>query len=226
MPVSWHVFGIYLPELFLSDAHDHAHSAHGPCENTISHDDEHHFLDGDLSHEPQTYTILEEEDGAGASTERSPMLSKRKSTTSILRPQGMHRKFSSQRQLLYGTMENHGKDCCLNDPRKIRQILQNGHASPSLSARSPQLGNGHVQMQDHSHDHSHDHGDLYHVAHHASHHDAEHQQKADKHHSAHQIIGVAILEFGVVLHSFVVGMTLAVVERFPTLFVVITLHRM
>lgn len=138
----------------------------------------------------------------------------------------MHRKFSSQRQLLYGTMESHGKNCCLNDPRKIRQILQNGHASPSLSARSPQLGNGHAQMQDSNHEHSHDHGDLYHVAHHESHHDAEHQQKADNHHSAHQIIGVAILEFGVVLHSFVVGMTLAVVERFPTLFVVITLHRM
>lgn len=43
--------------------------------------------------------------------------------------------------------------------------------------------------------------------------------------SASQIIGVAILEFGVLLHSFVIGLTLAVVERFPTLFVVITLHR-
>ena len=43
--------------------------------------------------------------------------------------------------------------------------------------------------------------------------------------SASQIIGVVILEFGVLLHSFVIGLTLAVVERFTTLFIVITLHR-
>lgn len=45
------------------------------------------------------------------------------------------------------------------------------------------------------------------------------------HQAVSQIIGVAVLEFGVLLHSFVIGMTLAVVERFVTLFVVITLHR-
>ena len=43
--------------------------------------------------------------------------------------------------------------------------------------------------------------------------------------SARQILGVAVLEFGVLLHSFVIGLTLAVVRRFPTLAVVITLHR-
>ena len=214
-----------------SDAHEHAHSAHGPCEATISHDNDHHFLDGDTSQEPQTYTIMEDEE-VGPPTERSPMLSKRKST-SFIRPLSMQRRFSSQRQLLYGTMGNHSKDCCLNDPAKIRQILlQNGHASPSLSARSPHLGNGHLHShahheEDHEHDHNHDHGhgDIYHASRHNAHHSHQPSHKEEQHHSAHQIIGVAILEFGVVLHSFVVGMTLAVVERFPTLFVVITLHR-
>lgn len=200
-----------------SDAHDHAHGAHGPCEATGRHDDDQHFLDGETSQDPQVYTIAEEEEAAGEST---PMLHKRRSTTSMFRPRSMRRKYSSQRQLLYGTMDNHGKDCCLNDPKKIRELLQNGYGSPALSSESPQMGNGHGH-----------HDDPYHAAHHAAdhgeHHDSHHshQRHDGAHHSAHQIIGVAILEFGVVLHSFVVGMTLAVVERFPTLFVVITLHR-
>lgn len=154
------------------------------------------------------------------SNERTPILNKRHSMNSLHRPRSMQRKFSSQRQLLYGTMDSHGKDCCLNDPKKIRQLLLNGHASPNLSARSPTIGNGHAH-----------HDDAFHIAHHMSHHseedndDSTRKEQKRSHHSAHQIIGVAILEFGVVLHSFVVGMTLAVVERFPTLFVVITLHR-
>lgn len=204
-----------------SDAHDHAHGAHGPCEATSRHDDDHHFLDSDTFQEPQVYTIPEEEEIMSAS-ERTPMLQKRHSTNSMRRPRSMQRNYSSQRQLLYGTMGSHGKDCCLNDPRKIRQLLQNGHASPSLSARSAQIGN------DNGHGH---HEDAFHAAHHMSHHSEEHatphstKEQHSSHRSAHQIIGVAILEFGVVLHSFVVGMTLAVVARFPTLFVVIALHR-
>jgi len=56
--------------------------------------------------------------------------------------------------------------------------------------------------------------------------DSEQQMSQDsQNQSATQIIGVAILEFGVLLHSFVIGMTLAVVERFTTLFIVITLHQ-
>jgi zinc transporter 1/2/3 len=42
---------------------------------------------------------------------------------------------------------------------------------------------------------------------------------------ASSIIGVAILEIGVLLHSFVIGLTLATVGKFLTLFIVITLHR-
>ncbi|KAL1707955.1 Zinc/iron permease [Schizophyllum commune] len=43
---------------------------------------------------------------------------------------------------------------------------------------------------------------------------------------AAQIIGVGILEFGVVLHSILIGLTLAVDEDFKTLFVVIVFHQM
>ncbi|PSS30990.1 hypothetical protein PHLCEN_2v2478 [Hermanssonia centrifuga] len=40
-----------------------------------------------------------------------------------------------------------------------------------------------------------------------------------------QIIGIAILEFGVLLHSILVGLTLAVTEGFKVLFVVIVFHQ-
>ncbi|GJE90265.1 ZIP zinc/iron transport family [Phanerochaete sordida] len=41
-----------------------------------------------------------------------------------------------------------------------------------------------------------------------------------------QIIGVAILEFGVLLHSVLIGLTLAVTDDFITLFIVIIFHQM
>ncbi|KAI0046087.1 ZIP zinc/iron transport family [Auriscalpium vulgare] len=51
--------------------------------------------------------------------------------------------------------------------------------------------------------------------------------QADAEHNAlAQIIGVAILEFGIVLHSVLIGLTLAVDEDFKTLFVVIVFHQM
>jgi zinc transporter 1/2/3 len=40
-----------------------------------------------------------------------------------------------------------------------------------------------------------------------------------------QVIGVAILEFGVVLHSVLIGLTLAVAENFKVLFVVLVFHQ-
>jgi zinc transporter 1/2/3 len=40
-----------------------------------------------------------------------------------------------------------------------------------------------------------------------------------------QILGVAILEFGVVLHSVIIGLTLAVDDGFTTLFIVLIFHR-
>ncbi|KAF8327213.1 Zinc/iron permease [Cantharellus anzutake] len=41
-----------------------------------------------------------------------------------------------------------------------------------------------------------------------------------------QLVGVAILEFGVIFHSIIIGLTLAVNEDFKTLFVVIVFHQM
>lgn len=43
--------------------------------------------------------------------------------------------------------------------------------------------------------------------------------------AAAKIIGIAILEFGVVLHSVLVGLTLAVDEDFTVLFAVLVFHR-
>lgn len=40
-----------------------------------------------------------------------------------------------------------------------------------------------------------------------------------------QVIGVAVLEFGVILHSILIGLTLAVSEEFIILFIVIIFHR-
>lgn len=40
-----------------------------------------------------------------------------------------------------------------------------------------------------------------------------------------QLIGVAILEFGIILHSIIIGLTLAVNDAFRTLFVVLIFHR-
>ena len=40
-----------------------------------------------------------------------------------------------------------------------------------------------------------------------------------------QIVGIAILEFGVMFHSVIIGITLAVNVDFKTLFVVIVFHR-
>jgi zinc transporter 1/2/3 len=40
-----------------------------------------------------------------------------------------------------------------------------------------------------------------------------------------QLIAVAVLEFGVILHSIIIGLTLAVSDEFITLFVVIIFHR-
>ncbi|KAJ6620675.1 Zinc/iron permease [Mycena sp. CBHHK59/15] len=62
------------------------------------------------------------------------------------------------------------------------------------------------------------------------------EQRHDHHHHHHeqshlddsasaQIVGIAILEFGVLLHSVLIGLTLAVDEAFKILFVVIVFHQ-
>ncbi|KAJ7763669.1 ZIP-like iron-zinc transporter [Mycena maculata] len=62
--------------------------------------------------------------------------------------------------------------------------------------------------------------------------DVEEQLEGHHHHLTHlddsasaQIVGIAILEFGVLLHSVLIGLTLAVDEGFKILFVVIIFHQ-
>ncbi|KAI0825530.1 Zinc/iron permease [Irpex lacteus] len=43
--------------------------------------------------------------------------------------------------------------------------------------------------------------------------------------AASHLVGIAILEFGVLLHSFLIGLTLAVTENFRVLFVVLVFHQ-
>jgi zinc transporter 1/2/3 len=70
----------------------------------------------------------------------------------------------------------------------------------------------------HNHSHAHDHnGNLKGPD--------EQGYETDPRLIAAQLVGVAILEFGVVLHSVIIGLTLAVDEAFRTLFVVLIFHR-
>ncbi|GJE93307.1 ZIP zinc/iron transport family protein [Phanerochaete sordida] len=62
----------------------------------------------------------------------------------------------------------------------------------------------------HAHDHGHSHG---------------HSHGGIDETAATQIVGVAILEFGVVLHSILIGLTLAVTDNFKILFIVLVFHQ-
>ena len=80
----------------------------------------------------------------------------------------------------------------------------------------------------HSHEQGHGHQTFPHA-----HSDVEAHGRGHSHHHPHavgdspasQVIGVAILEFGVLLHSILVGLTLAVNDEFRVLFVVLIFHR-
>lgn len=86
----------------------------------------------------------------------------------------------------------------------LSQDIEKGNAASSsdvqISGRK-----AHVHER-HEHDHGHGHGALDDSA-------------------LAQIIGIAVLEFGVMLHSILIGLTLAVDEDFKVLFVVIVFHR-
>lgn len=56
--------------------------------------------------------------------------------------------------------------------------------------------------------------------------DVETASVVSNHEATAQIIGVAILEFGVVVHSVIIGLTLAVTDELDTLLVVIIFHQM
>ncbi len=86
------------------------------------------------------------------------------------------------------------------------------------------------QDGDSDHDHDHDHaGQTFPHAHSENDvergRDAHHPPSALADSAAAQIIGIAILEFGVLLHSVLIGLTLAVDEQFTVLFVVLIFHR-
>ncbi|WVQ74081.1 hypothetical protein IAR50_003665 [Cryptococcus sp. DSM 104548] len=92
--------------------------------------------------------------------------------------------------------------------------------------------NSRVTAGDHAHGHSHSHSpsdlsmkekDIESAA--SSETDSVNQLPSSAE-AAAQLIAVAVLEFGVVLHSVIIGLTLAVDEAFTTLFVVIIFHQM
>ncbi|KAJ7117455.1 ZIP-like iron-zinc transporter [Mycena epipterygia] len=88
-----------------------------------------------------------------------------------------------------------------------------GHHTGSHAAHGPEGDETppkeHGDVEEQRHDHQHHHGGLSHL---------------DDSASA-QIVGIAILEFGVILHSILIGLTLAVDESFKVLFVVIVFHQ-
>ncbi|KAJ7314413.1 ZIP-like iron-zinc transporter [Mycena albidolilacea] len=73
-------------------------------------------------------------------------------------------------------------------------------------AQTPPTENGDVEEQKHEHHH---------------HHELTHLDDS----ASAQIVGIAILEFGVLLHSVLIGLTLAVDEGFKILFVVVVFHQ-
>lgn len=117
-------------------------------------------------------------------------------------------------------------------------IDYNAHQEPSAASDAhghshSADGDGHGHGHDHSHDHGHSHG-------HGHGSPAESTVDVEKSASdsnstlAHapsnaeataQLIAVAVLEFGVILHSVIIGLTLAVNENFITLFIVLIFHR-
>ncbi|KAF8217057.1 ZIP-like iron-zinc transporter [Mycena galopus ATCC 62051] len=101
---------------------------------------------------------------------------------------------------------SHGGLSHLDDSASAQIV---GIAILEFGTQTPPKENGDVEEQRHDHHHGHSHGGLSHL---------------DDSASA-QIVGIAILEFGVILHSVLIGLTLAVDEGFKILFVVIVFHQ-
>ncbi|KAA1469105.1 ZIP-like iron-zinc transporter [Dentipellis sp. KUC8613] len=89
-----------------------------------------------------------------------------------------------------------------------------GHDVGSHAAHGPESSNRERERT--AHEHQHRKGDE----------DDDDDDESDMGDSATaQVIGIAILEFGVVLHSVLIGLTLAVDEEFKTLLVVLVFHQ-
>lgn len=78
--------------------------------------------------------------------------------------------------------------------------------NPASTVQSHVHAHGQGSGHDHEHSHGHEHGGIDESA-------------------LAQIVGIFILEFGILLHSVLIGLTLAVDPDFKVLFVVIVLHR-
>ncbi|KZP01801.1 ZIP-like iron-zinc transporter [Calocera viscosa TUFC12733] len=100
-----------------------------------------------------------------------------------------------------------------------------------LKSLGVETAHGHEQEQEqedaHSHGHEHDPGHSHSHSHSPGHsHDPGHSHSHAVTSGAPQILGVAILEFGVIFHSVIIGLTLAVDQNFIQLFIVIIFHQM
>jgi hypothetical protein len=91
-----------------------------------------------------------------------------------------------------------------------------GQHQPEHPNANDNHGNGHGHGHGHGHDHGHGHGDSY----------EEEREGILSSSSFAQILSVVILEFGVVFHSFIIGMTLSVSTEFIPLLVVLTFHQL
>ena len=114
-------------------------------------------------------------------------------------------------------------------PETDREQQKTAALSRSGDGSEKEAGNGSDAESLHDHGHGHERQATYPHAH--SEKDVERGRDAHHHPSAltdsaaGQIIGIAILEFGVLLHSVLIGLTLAVDQQFTILFVVLIFHR-
>jgi zinc transporter 1/2/3 len=100
--------------------------------------------------------------------------------------------------------------------------------------RSKAHSHGHGHGHSHGHSHSHDEDTDKQLVEKAkadpeiaSHSDLSTLTQGESHaEAAAQLVGVAVLEFGVILHSIIIGLTLSVSDEFIVLFIVIIFHQM
>ena len=129
----------------------------------------------------------------------------------------LNKRFSSQK-IIYGSIasgENGGPDQIAGMPSRVNAGANAGrrHSSYHEHPHTPSRKSDQADSQ-------HRRGSVQGGGHSST--QKSHTMSSDV---ASSIIGVAILEIGVLLHSFVIGLTLATVGKFLTLFIVITLHR-
>lgn len=122
-------------------------------------------------------------------------------------------------------------EAAINDTSKPEAGSSDSVAVTNDTPASPIPTPAKTKTKTHSH-HGHGHGRSFLSSGHS--HGAETKDHDDDEGEGHetdpqlivaQLIGVAILEFGIVLHSIIIGLTLAVDDAFRTLFVVLIFHR-